>query len=95
MIAAALARSTRIADLVPAHEHALADRARSEPSDVPPSERLPHEIARELTAICIHSATYGTRSATVAAFEPGRVLVYDHADGPPDQTPFADLRGLL
>ena len=95
MIAAALARSTRLDDLIPALEHALGDRARNEPGDVPPSDRLPHEIARELTAICIHSATYGTRSATVAAFEPDRVVVYDHADGPPDQTAFADLRGLL
>jgi uncharacterized protein with NRDE domain len=95
MIDAALARSTRVVDLVPALEHALGDRARNEPGDVPPSDRLPHEMARELTAICIHSATYGTRSATVAAFEPGRVVAYDHADGPPDQTAFVDLRGLL
>jgi len=95
MIAASLARSTKLADLVPALEHMLGDHTRSEPGDVPPSQRLPHELARELTAICIQSPTYGTRSATVAAFGPGGVLVYDHADGPPDRTPFVDRRSLL
>jgi len=94
LIDAALARSTKLADLVPALERALGDRDRVAPSDVPPS-RLSPDLARELTAISIHSPHYGTRSATVAAFAPGRVLVYDHADGPPDQTPFEDRRGLL
>src|SRR6185312_12018511 len=55
MIDAALARSTKLAELVPALEHALADRTRSEPDAVPPS-RFPQEVARELTAICIHTA---------------------------------------
>jgi uncharacterized protein with NRDE domain len=102
LIIAALARSTKLAELVPALELALADRERNAPDDVPPSDRLPHEIARELTAICIRSPSYGTRSGTVAAFDRagagaggGRVLVYDHADGPPDQTPFVDCRSLL
>lgn len=95
MIAAALARSTKLVDLVPALEHMLGDHTRNEPGDVPPSQRLPHELARELTAICIHSPTYGTRSATVAAFDRNGVLVYDHADGPPDRTPFVDRRSLF
>jgi uncharacterized protein with NRDE domain len=94
LIDAALARSPKLVDLVPALEHALADRDRVLPGDVPPSNLSP-DLARELTAISIHSPSYGTRSATVAAFAPGRVLVYDHADGPPDATPFTDLRGLL
>ena len=95
MIAAIAARSTKLADAIPALERALGDRARNELDDTPASDRLPLELARELTAICIHSDAYGTRSATVAAFERGRVLAYDHADGPPDQTPFVDERSLL
>jgi uncharacterized protein with NRDE domain len=99
MIAAIALRSTKLADAIPALEHALGDRARSELDDTPASDRLPRELARELTAISIHSDAYGTRSATVAAFartgSAGGVLVYDHADGPPDQTPFVDQRSLL
>jgi hypothetical protein len=95
MIDAIVRRSTKLADAIPALEHALGDRARNELDATPASDRLPRELARELTAICIHSDAYGTRSATVAAFDVGRVLVYDHADGPPDQTPFVDRRSLL
>jgi len=95
LIAAALARSTKLADLVPALEHALGDHTRNEPSDVPSSDKFSHEVARELTAICIHTPSYGTRSATVAAFDRDGVVVYDHADGPPDRTPFVDRRSLL
>ena len=48
-----------------------------------------------LTATCIHTPIYGTRSATIAGFDPGRVAHYLHADGPPCTTPFADLGALL
>ncbi|HUJ58407.1 MAG TPA: NRDE family protein [Kofleriaceae bacterium] len=61
----------------------------------PPPSHLPLELARALTATCIHSPLYGTRSATIAAFAPGRVVEYLDADGPPCTTPFVDLRGLL
>ncbi|HEX4453674.1 MAG TPA: NRDE family protein [Kofleriaceae bacterium] len=95
MIEAIVASSMKLAETIPAIEHALGDRARNELDDTPASDRLPRELARELTAICIHSDAYGTRSATVAAFDRGRVLAYDHADGPPDQAPFVDRRSLL
>jgi hypothetical protein len=52
-------------------------------------------IARELTATCIHSEHYGTRSSTLAAIERGRVHAYLHADGPPCVTPFVDHTELL
>jgi len=50
---------------------------------------------RALTATCIHTPSYGTRSSTIVALEPGRVAEYLHADGPPCTTPFVDLRGLF
>ena len=56
---------------------------------------IPVERARELTATCIHSAGYGTRSSTIFAARGGDAVAYLHADGPPCTTPFADLRGLL
>ncbi|HEU4729148.1 MAG TPA: hypothetical protein VFT22_14685, partial [Kofleriaceae bacterium] len=77
--------------IVPALEAALADHTRVDP---PPSH-LPPEIARELTATCIHAPGYGTRSSTIIAAEAGRTLAYLHADGPPCTTPFLDRRSLL
>ena len=73
---------------------ALGDHTRSTLEDTPASE-LPPELERELTATCIHSPLYGTRSATIIAAEPGRLIDYLHADGPPCTTRFIDRRGLL
>lgn len=61
----------------------------------PPPSHLSPEIARELTATCIHAGYYGTRSASLIALERGRVLAYRHADGPPCVTPFVDRMELL
>lgn len=78
-------------ELLPVLQAALADHTRSDP---PPSH-LPAEVARELTATCIHTPVYGTRSSTIIAARPGQTLAYLHADGPPCTTPFVDRRGLL
>ena len=69
----------------------LADHTMVEPG---PSH-FPPDIARALTAGCIHSEAYGTRSSTILALAPREVLAYLHADGPPCTTPFRDLRALL
>ena len=81
------ALATRIAS-------SLGDHTREALADTPASH-LPPELARELTATCIHSERYGTRSATIVAAERGRVIDYLHADGPPCITPFVDRRSLL
>jgi len=73
--------------LAPALEQILGDHGEHAVPHPPP---LP-----ALTATCIHTPTYGTRSATIAALVPGRVAHYLHADGPPCTTPFADLGALL
>jgi uncharacterized protein with NRDE domain len=72
----------------------LGDHTRLDLADVPPSH-LPPELARELTATCIHSELYGTRSSTLVAIDHGRVAAYLHADGPPCVTPFVDRTELL
>jgi uncharacterized protein with NRDE domain len=72
----------------------LGDHARTSLAETPPSH-LPRELARELTATCIHSELYGTRSSTLLAVAHDRVIDYLHADGPPCVTPYADLRSLL
>jgi len=77
--------------VVPALQAALADHSRVDP---PPSH-LPPEVARELTATCIHAPGYGTRSSTIVAARPGATLAYLHADGPPCTAPFVDRIALL
>ncbi|MDX2088506.1 MAG: NRDE family protein [Kofleriaceae bacterium] len=78
----------------PALVAALADHTRVPLADVPPSH-LPAELARELTAACIHSPEYGTRSSTILAADAQHVLAYLHADGTPCTAPFTDRRALL
>jgi uncharacterized protein with NRDE domain len=94
-IDAALADAPAWDVLVPRLTRALADHARVPLADVPASPQLPAELARELTATCIHSEHYGTRSSTIAAFERGRVAAFLHADGPPCTTPLTDRKELL
>jgi len=71
---------------------ALADHTRFA---VPPPPHLPPEIADALTATCIHTPAYGTRSSTIVGLAPGRVAHYLHADGTPCTTPFVDRGDLL
>ena len=59
------------------------------------SAHLPPELARELTATCIHSEYYGTRSASLIAIESGRIAHFLHADGPPCTVAFEDGRDLF
>ena len=73
---------------------ALGDHTREDLDHVPPSH-LPALLAREMTAICIHSEHYGTRSSTLLAIDNARVTAYLHADGPPCTTPFVDRLELL
>ena len=73
---------------------ALADHTLYDPPTPIPSHLTP-ELARALTATCIHTPHYGTRSSTIAGFARGTVTHYAHADGPPCTTPYRDLRELL
>jgi uncharacterized protein with NRDE domain len=79
-------------DIEPALENMLGDH-----THVAPTVRthLPEAIERELTATCIHTEQYGTRSSTIVALAPGRVLAYRHADGPPGETPYRDRLELF
>jgi uncharacterized protein with NRDE domain len=61
----------------------------------PVLSRFAPEVLRALQALCIHLPFYGTRSATIAAFEPGGVAHYLFAAGPPCQAPFIEHRHLL
>ncbi len=73
---------------------ALADHDRPPLDDLPeaaPGARFPREVVRELHALCIHTPTYGTRSAAIIALDPGRVAELLWAAGPPCTAPFAPV----
>jgi uncharacterized protein with NRDE domain len=76
------------ADVVEALPPLLGDHTRF---DIPAPPHLPAELAHELTASCIHTTHYGTRSASILALDIDRVLTYRHADGPPCVTPFVEV----
>ena len=78
-------------DMTSALQAALADHTHEDPE---PSH-LPPDVARALTATCIHTPAYGTRSSTILAIRPGETFAYLHADGPPCTTGFVDKLALL
>jgi uncharacterized protein with NRDE domain len=61
------------------HEKPALDRI----PDPPIGSRLDRAMLRELQSVCIHTAIYGTRSATVLALDRHRVAHYLFAEGPP------------
>lgn len=93
-IEAALVGGVAWEALVPRLHAALGDHVRTALEDVPPSH-LPAPLARELTATCIHSEQYGTRSSTVLALGDGRVIDYRYAEGAPCTHALRDGLALL
>jgi uncharacterized protein with NRDE domain len=91
---AALRESRAWHELAPRIARALGDHTRVPIEQTPPSH-LPRDIAHALTAGCIHTDHYGTRSSTLLAIDRDRVAAYLHADGPPCTTPFVDRMELL
>jgi uncharacterized protein with NRDE domain len=103
MDAAPFPRCSRLASVIPRRwdpaglAKVLGDHTKVDP---PPdgeeaSRHLPPDLARELTATCIHTPAYGTRSSSLVAIDRGVTLSYLHADGPPCVTPFVDRTELL
>jgi uncharacterized protein with NRDE domain len=88
----------RLDDLEGRLRATLADHEPPALADVPPPApggRFDHATLRTLHSICIHTPLYGTRSATIAALAPGRVVRYAFAAGSPCREPFADFLGAL
>jgi uncharacterized protein with NRDE domain len=87
-------RGESLARLLDGLATALGDHERVPLADVPPSH-LPIEIAHAMTATCIHTEQYGTRSATLFAASASGAIAYRHADGRPCTAPFVDRMELL
>lgn len=90
-----LAREPPLAELISRLEGVLADHSMPEAVPAAADSDLPPELARRVQALCVHTPSYGTRSSTVVALAPNRVVTYRHADGPPCRTAFRDLTALL
>jgi uncharacterized protein with NRDE domain len=76
---------------------ALADHERVPLESLPepaPGARFPREMIRELTALCIHTPEYGTRSASITRLETGAVELW-YAAGPPCVTELQDATAML
>lgn len=66
--------------------HALADHARPALSDLeapPPGSIFTPEILRELHAICVHTAGYGTVSSSIVLFDREGLARWEHTEGSP------------
>lgn len=83
--------ASRLARALSDHELPPADAIETPP----PGSPFTSEIARQLQAICIHTARYGTRSATITALHPDGVAHYAYADGPPCEATFSDASHLI
>jgi len=86
------------AALEAALKRTLADRVRPELGalpDWPLPAHMSRDFLRELSALCIRTPLYGTRSSTLVALTPGGVGRYLYADGPPDQTELVDVTRLF
>jgi uncharacterized protein with NRDE domain len=61
----------------------------------PTGSPISHDVVKRLQAVCVHTSSYGTVSSTLYAAEPGRVLRYAFADGPPCRTEYAPFEALF
>ena len=63
--------------------------------ELPEGAPFDRATLQRLSAVCVRTPVYGTRSSTLVALEARRVAQYWFADGPPDQAPFRDVMGLF
>jgi uncharacterized protein with NRDE domain len=85
--------------LVPALQKMLADRVLPALDDVPMlpvGAPISRETVRELSALCVRTPYYGTRSSSIVALARGRVGFYAYSESPPDLgAPYKDVLGLF
>ncbi len=82
------------AELVAGLQALLADR-QLPPLGLIDEPGLPPELVRQLSALCVRTPNYGTRSSTVVLLQPGRVEQLWVSEGPPDVTPFSEVSRLF
>ncbi len=63
--------------------------------DLPPDAPFDRVTLQRLSAVCVRTPVYGTRSSTVVALTAQGVGEYWFADGPPDHTDFRDVKDLF
>ena len=65
------------------------------PDQTPPDAPFGRGELRKLQALCVHTQSYGTRSATVVALGNAGVAHYCYAPGPPCTTDLVDSTGYV
>ena len=73
----------------------LGDRRPPDPLPLEPDATVDDTLRAAMHALCVVTPTYGTRSASLVALAPGRVLHYEHLEGRPGEAPWQDVAGLL
>lgn len=76
----------------------LADRQLPDLDDVPMLPQgapISRETLRELSALCVRTPVYGTRSSSVVALARGSVGYYAYSEAPPDRGVFQDVLHLF
>jgi uncharacterized protein with NRDE domain len=84
--------------LADALKKTLADRTLPALDDVamlPVGAPISRETVRELSAVCVRTPLYGTRSSSIVALARGRVGYYAYSEGPPDLGIYKDVLELL
>jgi uncharacterized protein with NRDE domain len=84
-------------DIAPLLAAALADHERAPLESIAdvPGARFPREVIRELSALCIHTPEYGTRSAAIVHLAEGAPPELSWADGPPCTARFEPVSPAL
>ncbi len=82
---------TRLEEMLADTTPAPLERLPLVPSDAP----FDRDTLQLLSALCVRTPVYGTRSSTVVALTARGVGEYWFADGPPDRTRFDELSGLF
>lgn len=84
--------------LVEALKKTLADRTLPALDDVPMIPRnapISRETLRDLSALCVRTRVYGTRSSAIVALARERVGYYAYSESPPDRGLYQDVLGLF
>jgi uncharacterized protein with NRDE domain len=76
----------------------LADRQLPALDDVPmlpTGAPISREMLRELSALCVRTPVYGTRSSSIVALARASVGYYAYSESPPDRGLYQDVLGLF
>jgi len=91
----AVTAADALAEVLSDHRPAAAPRPAPPPAAAPPAPGATGGVRPpELSAACVHTSRYGTRSAMIVTVPPAGLPRLRVADGPPCEVPFQDATSL-